>query len=179
MEINVKDEKEIKEIKEVKEVKTVKAKILTANDVAQTINSIAPIGLQEEWDNSGMMIGFEEKPVKKILTCLEITDDIVNEAIDMDADMIVTHHPFIFGGLNNICDSKPKDKLIIDIIKNEISVYSCHTPFDKVKGGNNDIIMKRLGLTSIKNLIGEDVESPSKMAERKTVADIGRIGRFK
>ena len=65
------------------------------------------------------------------------------------------------------------------LVSNGISVYSCHTPFDKVRGGNNDIIAERLGLSSVKNLRGDDVVSPSKMAENRDEADIGRTGRFR
>ncbi len=65
------------------------------------------------------------------------------------------------------------------LISGKISVYSCHTPFDKVKGGNNDILAGRLGLSSVKNLKGEDIVSPEKMCENKDEAAIGRIGKLK
>lgn len=153
-------------------------KTVTTSDVIAAIESIAPVGLQEEWDNSGLMIGFKDAPVKKILTCLEINEEVVREAENLDVDMIVTHHPLIFGGFKSLCTCNYKDRLIMDIIRNGMSVYSCHTPFDKVKGGNNDVIAEKLGLVSVKNLNGEEVSSPVKMMAQMDEADIGRIGEF-
>ncbi len=148
-------------------------------DIADVIEKLVPSSLQEDWDNSGLLIGFEDKPVKKILTCLEIDRKVVDEAIAADADMIITHHPLIFSGIKALNDSDYKDGIIMDIIKNDISVYSCHTPFDKVKGGNNDIVMGLLGLGSVRNLSGQELPSAAKMAERHEEADIGRVGELK
>lgn len=153
--------------------------VIKVGDVVDIIEKAVPAVLQEEWDNSGLLIGFEESPVNKILTCLEIDRKVLDEAIAADVDMIITHHPLIFSGIKALNDSDYKGGIIMDIIKSGISVYSCHTPFDKVKGGNNDIIMTKLGLTSIKNLSGMDVVSASKMIDRHDEADIGRIGELK
>lgn len=154
-------------------------KISTVGSIADVIESIAPIQLQEPWDNSGIIIGFRDETVKKILTCLELNEAVVKEAEDCGADMIITHHPLIFGSIKSLCTCNYKDRLIMRLIKNGMSVYSCHTPFDKVKGGNNDIIAEKIDLISIKNLNGEDVEAASKMAAKADEADIGRIGKFK
>ena len=156
-----------------------KEKFMTVSDIAGIIEEIAPNELQEEWDNSGLLIGFENKPVVKLLTCLEINEEVVREAIRVGADMVVTHHPLIFQGVKAVRSSDYKGRVLMELIENEISVYSCHTPFDKVKGGNNDIIAERLGLTDIRNLNGDDVASPSKMISNRQEADIGRTGRFK
>lgn len=156
-----------------------KAETLTVEDIAIILEKAVPVELQEEWDNSGLLIGFEEKPVTKILTCLELDKRVLEEAKAAGAEMIITHHPLIFTGIKSLTGSDYKTSMIMDIIADGISVYSCHTPFDKVKGGNNDIIMKRMGLSQIKNLAGDDVPSPVKMAERHDEADIGRIGEFK
>ena len=153
--------------------------VIKVGDVVDIIEKAVPAVLQEEWDNSGLLIGFEENPVDKILTCLEIDRKVLDEAIAADVDMIITHHPLIFSGIKALNDSDYKGGIIMDIIKSGISVYSCHTPFDKVKGGNNDIIMTKLGLTSIKNLSGMDVVAVSKMIDRHDEADIGRTGELK
>ena len=105
-------------------------KTVTTSDVIAAIESMAPVGLQEEWDNSGLMIGFKDAPVKKFLTCLEINEEVVRVAENLDVDMIVTHHPLIFGGFKSLCTCNYKDRLIMDIIRNGMSVYSCHAPFD-------------------------------------------------
>ena len=154
-------------------------KKLNVRDIADLINGIAPVGLQEEWDNSGLIIGFEKMHVKKILTCLEASPEVVDEAKASGADMIVTHHPLIFGGIKNICDGDHTGNMVMSILESGISVYSCHTPFDKVKGGNNDALAELIGLTSIKTLDGRDVAAAAKMMENENSYDIARRGKFK
>lgn len=148
-------------------------------DIADIIEKQVPSQLQEEWDNSGLLIGFENKPVSKILTCLEIDKKVLDEAIAIEADMIITHHPLIFSGIKALNDQDYKSGIILELIRRGISVYSCHTPFDKVKGGNNDILMNKLELGSVKNLSGQDLVSAAKMIERKDEADIGRTAELK
>ena len=153
--------------------------IITVADVTELIEDAVPVSLQESWDNSGLLIGFPEKHVKKVITCLEITEAVADEAVAAGADMIVSHHPLIFSGIRKLSYDSSEDRAVMKLVSNGISVYSCHTPFDKVRGGNNDIIAERLGLSSVKNLRGDDVVSPSKMAENRDEADIGRTGRFR
>jgi len=151
---------------------------VTVGDIVEIIEKQIPVTLQEEWDNSGLLIGFEEKVVHTIFTCLEIDDKVVAEAKDKNADMIITHHPLIFNGIKALNDSDYKGGIIMDLIASGISVYSCHTPFDKIKGGNNDIIMGLLGVSGVKNLCGQDVVSAAKMIDRNEEADIGRTGEL-
>lgn len=153
--------------------------IITVANVTELIEDAVPVSLQESWDNSGLLIGFPEKHVKKVITCLEITEAVADEAVAAGADMIVSHHPLIFSGIRKLSYDSSEDRAVMKLVSNGISVYSCHTPFDKVRGGNNDIIAERLGLSSVKNLRGDDVVSPSKMAENRDEADIGRTGRFR
>ena len=151
---------------------------VTVGDIVEIIEKQIPVTLQEEWDNSGLLIGFEEKEVHTILTCLEIDDKVVAEAKYKNADMIITHHPLIFSGIKALNDSDYKGGIIMDLIASGISVYSCHTPFDKIKGGNNDIIMGLLGVSGVNNLCGQDVVSAAKMIDRNEEADIGRTGEL-
>lgn len=153
--------------------------VVTVADITDAIEAFAPCGLQEEWDNSGLLVGFQQKPVKKLFTCLEIDHNVIQEAKELAADMIVTHHPLIFHEIRNLRDGNYKDRLVMELIGSGISVYSCHTPFDKVRGGNNDIIMDRLSLGSVRNLKGQEVASAEKMIARREAADIGRIGVLK
>ena len=148
--------------------------IITVADVTELIEDAVPVSLQESWDNSGLLIGFPEKHVKKVITCLEITEAVADEAVAAGADMIVSHHPLIFSGIRKLSYDSSEDRAVMKLVSNGISVYSCHTPFDKVRGGNNDIIAERLGLSSVKNLRGDDVVSRSKMAENRDEADIKR-----
>ncbi len=156
-----------------------KDKRLTVRDIASVIEKIAPRELQETWDNSGFQIEFGDTSADRVLTCLELNMDILREAQALSCSMIVTHHPLIFSGIRKINSGDAEGDMIIELIKSGISVYSCHTPFDKAKGGNNDMLARAIGLVSLKNLAGENVEEPEKMMERNSMFDIGRIGKFR
>ena len=123
--------------------------IYTVRDIKAIIDQSVPESTQEAWDNSGIQIGMEDKPVKRMLTCLEITEAVVSEAVEQKVDMIVSHHPLIFEGLSRIDTDSPKGRIIMKLIMNGISVYSSHTPFDKAAGGNNDHICSLLNLKEI------------------------------
>lgn len=154
-------------------------RFITVAEIADALEEIAPAVLQESWDNSGLLIGFESEPVIKAVTCLDADEDVADEAIKHGAGMIISHHPLIFGDIRSIKDSSYSGRLIFKLIENRISVYSCHTPFDKVKGGNNDMLAELLELSSVKNLNGKDISSPAKMASAMDDGDIGRIGKLR
>lgn len=156
-----------------------KDKVTTVGDISKIIESIAPAGLQEEWDNSGLLIGFEDRQVSKVLTCLEINMDVVEEAISKGAEMIISHHPLIFGGISSLNADTPKGAVIIRLIRHGISVYSSHTPFDKAPGGNNDALAGVLGLKDITVLDGSKVPSAEDMIIKPSQMHIGRIGKLK
>ena len=156
-----------------------KNKICTVRDIIDMIESVIPVQLQESWDNSGAQVISADSGVRKVLLAIDIDKRVVEEATAAGADMIVTHHPLMFDSVKRIDDSTSKGALICNVIRKGISVYSCHTPFDKIKGGNNDWIAELLGLTSVKNLAGESVDGPAKMIENRSDADIGRIGKLK
>ena len=113
-------------------------------------NKIAPLDIQEEWDNSGFQVISENAEISGILVSLDITDEVIEEAILKKANLIVTHHPLIFNHINSIEVTTGYGKIITKLIKNDISVYSLHTPFDKICSGNNDYLAKMLGLINIK-----------------------------
>ncbi len=117
----------------------------------EIIEGIAPPELAEPWDNCGLQVNVGKNDIKKILIALEITNDVVEEAITRNADIIITHHPLIFGSLKCVDDNNFIGNYICKLIQNNISVYSCHTNFDKVDGGNNDYIAQILELSQIRH----------------------------
>ena len=114
--------------------------------IEEILNEICPPELAEEWDNSGLQLGFKDLDVKKILVALEVTEDVIEEAIKESCDLIVTHHPLFFGSFNQINEEVLPTKYAIKLIKSGIGVYSCHTNFDILPGGNNDYIGNLLGI---------------------------------
>ncbi len=122
-------------------------------DIIKIMEEYAPLKMAESWDNVGLMLGDENADLKMVLTALDINDNVIDEAINIGADMIITHHPFIFKPIKNIKYSDAQGRRIIKLIKNNISVYSSHTNLDIAKGGTNDTICNILGLNNVSGLI--------------------------
>lgn len=156
----------------------IKKKNITAGEIAAKVEEIAPKDLQEEWDNSGFQVGSEQQIVTSVLTCLDLSFAVLEEAKAKGCEMILTHHPLLFHGIKSLTDADMTGALIRQLVKDDITVYSCHTPFDKVKGGNNDLLAEILELTNVRNLAGARVQSAEKMAAKHDEADIGRSGQF-
>jgi len=114
-------------------------------ELIRKIEDFAPLDLAEEWDNSGVQIDMGYPKADKVLVALEVTDAVIDEAMNCDADWIVTHHPLIFTSTSSIDYRDNTGRYIERLIRAGISVYSSHTPFDKTKGGNNDYLGKLLG----------------------------------
>ena len=104
-------------------------------EVLKILDKYAPAVLAEDWDNSGWQINLYNPYVKKIMVCLTVTDDVINQAVDLGCDMIVSHHPLIFNPIKKIHDIK-----IIKAIKNNIQIFALHTNADKTKGGTSDML---------------------------------------
>lgn len=111
-----------------------------------------PTNLAYDWDNVGLLVGDAEEEIDKVLVCLEANEAIVEEAINNNVNLIVTHHPFIFGKMRKITTSDFKGKLIHKLIKNNIAVYSMHTNFDIAFDGLNDYFMEVMGFENSKIL---------------------------
>ncbi len=121
---------------------------IKVKDIKKFMNEIAPEVLKEDFDNVGLMVGDEEKEVSKILLALDCTNNVIKEAIENKCDMIITHHPLIFRKPNRIVKNDLLGNKIIELIKNDISLYSSHTNLDSVQNGINDNIVKILGFDS-------------------------------
>lgn len=117
-------------------------------DIIKEIEIIAPKNLKEDFDNVGLMVGDKEKEVLKVLLALDCTLDVIEEAKQNKVDLIITHHPLIFKRPSNITTGTLQGKKIIELIKNDISLYSSHTNLDSVEGGLNDVIVELLGYES-------------------------------
>lgn len=111
--------------------------MIKLNEIANELNKIAPLDLAEDWDNSGFQIFLQNNHINKILVCLDITDEVIEEAINAKVDLIVSHHPMYFNPMKNISSGDLIGNYTIKLLQNGISVYSSHTPFDKAPEGTN------------------------------------------
>ena len=124
-------------------------------DVTKIIEEFAPLSIQEKWDNSGLCIGSPESPVTSVLLGLDCTPELVDEAIECGADMIVTHHPLIFSGLKKISPDDMVGEAVFKAIKAGISIYAAHTNADKVIAGVSGAMAAKLGLENVEILSDE------------------------
>jgi len=120
----------------------------TVRDIYNFIDSIAPFNTQEEWDNSGLLVGNENAEVNKILFTLDITEYVINQAVTGEFDLIVSHHPLIFKPASQILS----DMLVYKTVKCGVNVISAHTNFDKAVDGINDELCRALGLDNFEKI---------------------------
>lgn len=140
---------------------------ITVKDVMVKMEQWCPASLACPWDNSGLQVGRLGQDVTRILVALDVSMAVIQEAIVMQADMIVTHHPLIFGGLQNLCLEDYPQAMVAALLQAEITHFAAHTNLDIATGGVNDTLAETLGLTGIVPLAaGGDMDG------------LGRIGHL-
>lgn len=117
-----------------------------------------------EWDNVGLQVGDYKNDIKKILVALDINEQVIDEAIEKNADLVLTHHPLIFNGIENIHSQTSKGRTIINAIKNDIAIYSAHTNMDIAQGGLNDLLADKLNILNTEILSKENETELFKLA---------------
>lgn len=140
------------------------------SDWLQLMEDIAPLSMQEVWDNSGLQIDYGNEEVERILVALEITGDVIEEANAKKTNMIVVHHPLIFEPIRKIDYRDMEGDYILRLIRGGISVYAAHTNFDSARNGNNDRLMELLGIQRFSRL-----NMPGRGFEESTLARIGTL----
>jgi dinuclear metal center YbgI/SA1388 family protein len=121
-------------------------------DIIRYLEELAPPALQESYDNSGLLTGNHEWPVKNILVCLDVTEEILDEALQKNCNLIVAHHPVIFSGLKRLTGRDYVERVVIKALKNDLAIYAIHTNLDNVQAGVNTRIAERLGLNETRIL---------------------------
>jgi dinuclear metal center YbgI/SA1388 family protein len=133
------------------------------SEITKCIEDIAPLNIQESYDNCGLLIGHPDDDVHKVLLCLDVTEEVLQEAISEKCNLIISHHPLIFKGLKKISGKNYVERCILKAIKNDIAIYAAHTNFDSVKNGVSYKMAEKIGLKDLKVL------SPKKDALVKIV----------
>lgn len=127
-------------------------------EVIAALEHLAPLRLQDEWDNSGLQVGFPESETDSVLVCLDVTEAIVDEAIAAKCNLIVSHHPLIFKALRQVSDATYQQRCVVKALAAGISIYSAHTSLDNAPGGVNHRIAALLGLQKLRWLSPRDGE---------------------
>jgi dinuclear metal center YbgI/SA1388 family protein len=138
------------------------------SDWLNMMDEIAPLSTQEAWDNSGLQIDYGNEDVDRILVALEVTGDVIEEAIAKKTNMIVVHHPTIFNPIHSVNHKNVEGDYLIRLIRNGIAVYASHTCFDSARKGNNDYLMELLGIQRFSRL-----NMPGKGFEESALARVG------
>lgn len=128
----------------------------TVQVVADVINRLAPRKLAEDWDNPGLLVGDPSAQVNRIFVCLDVLDKNISKAIELDAQLIVAHHPLIFHAIKNVRFDLPHGKKLERLIKNNLAVFAAHTNLDIAAGGVNDVLANKIGLVDVKNFGDEE-----------------------
>lgn len=139
----------------------------TVKDIYNFLDSIAPFNQQCEWDNSGMLVGENDKEVQKIALVLDITAEAVKKAAEIGADLIISHHPVIFRAVKTFTDNDPA----FLIARNGISAICAHTSLDCADGGVNDVLAASLGFENVSSLPVDGEAAMVRFAETDTDAD--------
>ena len=116
--------------------------------VLSALEQFAPLPLQESWDNAGLQVGLTEAEVSGALLCLDVNEQIVDEAVRKGCNLIVSHHPLLFRGLKQVSGGDYVQRCVIKAIKNDIVVASMHTNMDNAMNGVNWKIAEKLGLVN-------------------------------
>lgn len=142
----------------------------SVNEVYRLIQSKAPFQLQMDFDNSGFLVGRGERLVNRILVALDITEPVIEEAINCGAQLIVAHHPVIWGGAKSVTDQTATGRKLLLMAEHGIAAICAHTNLDAVEDGVNDALALKLGLTDIGQLHQDGVDDQGRPY------GIGRVG---
>lgn len=145
----------------------------TVNKILQCLEQFAPYELAESWDNCGLMAGDRAQKVIRILCALDVTQDVVEEAIRLQVQLIVAHHPLIFTSVNCVTEDTITGRILRQVIRNDIAVICMHTNADCAQGGVNDALAHALGLHHVVNMeagqnkmLGRVGNLPARMSPR-------------
>ncbi|MDD2197301.1 MAG: Nif3-like dinuclear metal center hexameric protein [Bacteroidales bacterium] len=162
---------------------------MTVKDIAALIEEFAPLGYQESYDNAGLIVGYPTSKVNRILLCVDVTPEVLDEALAKEVNLIIAHHPLIFSGIKRLTGANYTEQTIIKAIKHNIAIYSAHTNLDSVWNGVSMVMAKKVELQHTQilspipdNLVKLAVFVPKDHAEQLRLAmfdaGAGKIGDY-
>ena len=123
--------------------------IINVRTVYNLIHTVAPFDTQQEWDNSGLLVGSPLQEVSSVLFALDVTQPVIDEAVALGAQLIVTHHPLMFSAIRALTDETCEGRLLRRLVTENISLISAHTNLDQAAGGINDTLAALCGLVEV------------------------------
>ena len=144
--------------------------MISVNEVYRLIQSKAPFQYQMDFDNSGFLVGRGDRLINRVLIALDITEPVIEEAIDCGAQLILAHHPVIWGGAKSVTDQSSTGRKILLMAEHGIAAICAHTNLDAVEEGVNHALALKLGLADIGQLHQDGVD------EQGRPYGIGRVG---
>lgn len=159
-------------------------------EIIDHLESIAPVAFQEDYDNSGLIIGDEQLESTGVLITLDITEAVLQEAIETGCNLIIAHHPLIFKGIKKLTGSTFVERVILSAVKNDIAIYGIHTNLDNIKSGVNKKIADKIGLSNLLILSPKQntllkletfvpLANSTKVLDALSEAGAGQIGNYK
>lgn len=153
----------------------------TVSDVIGLMDELAPPELAESWDNPGLQLGSPAWPVQKIMVALDALPAVVADACEQDADLLITHHPFIFKALKQIDYSTPQGQMIELATRHRLAVFSAHTNLDWASGGLNDAFAEAIDLKNVTPLASLEQAGPGnglgRIGEMETPTELAGLAR--
>ena len=122
---------------------------MTIQDIYSLLDSAAHFETQEEFDNSGLLVGSPRQEVTGVLFALDVTEAVIREAVSLGANLIVTHHPLMINAVRRITDETYEGRLIMHLLREGIGLIACHTCLDKAPGGINDALAECCALLDV------------------------------
>lgn len=118
------------------------------SEIISAIEAFAPTEWQESWDNSGYQVGTPGDEASGALLTFDVTENAIDQAIELGYNLVISHHPLLFSGLKRITDATPTERIVMRAIRHGITIYSCHTNIDSAPGGINYRLAEILGIRS-------------------------------
>lgn len=147
----------------------------TVAEIAAALEKFAPLLTAADWDNVGLLLGDPAAPVGRLMTCLTLTPDVVEEATAESVNLIVSHHPILFRGAKRLTATCGDGQVVLPLARAGVAVYSPHTAFDNCPGGVNDTLCRRLGITAAEPLRPREGPREYKLAVYVPDADLAKV----
>lgn len=158
-------------------------------EIINYLEELAPRSLQESYDNSGLLVGNVNAEVTKALICLDVAEDVIEEAVAKGCELVISHHPIIFGGLKSFTGKNYVERTVMAAIKNDIALYAIHTNLDNIHTGVNRKIGEKLGIENMQILVPKrgllkklvvfvPIECKDLVLEAMFAAGAGKVGEY-